>query len=186
MIAYLKGKILTKTPKGIILDTGNIGYFVHLSKPALENSLEHGEFFIHTHVKEDSLDLYGFLTKQDHDFFELLITINGIGPKVGLEILSQNSEKVKNAILNEDEAFIRKIPGIGPKTAKRLILELKDKVVPENLEAYTKVDTEAHNDVIEALTRLGYQKHDITRRIKDLPQEVVGIEEIITYFLKNS
>lgn len=186
MIAYLKGKILTRTPKGIIIDTGNIGYFVHLSKPALENCLEHGEFFIHTHVKEDSLDLYGFLTQNDLGFFEQLITINGIGPKVALEILSQNSEKVKNAILNEDEAFIRKIPGIGPKTAKRLILELKDKVVPENPENYTKIDIEAHHDVVEALTRLGYQKHDISRRIKDLPQEIVEIEEIITYFLKNS
>lgn len=186
MIAYLKGKIIAKTPKGIILDTGNIGYLVHLSKPALENAVEHGEFFIHTHVKEDSLDLYGFLTQQDLSFFEQLITINGIGPKVALEILSHNTEKVKNAILNEDEAFIRKIPGLGPKTAKRLILELKDKVVPEHLENYSKVDTKAHNDVIEALTRLGYQKHDISRRIKDLPQEIIEIEEIITYFLKNS
>ncbi|MBD3360282.1 Holliday junction branch migration protein RuvA, partial [Candidatus Peregrinibacteria bacterium] len=99
MIAHLKGKILKKTDKGIILENGNIGYFVHLTNILLSEIEENQEIelFIHTHVKEDALNLYGFQVFQDLDFFNLLISINGIGPKVAMEILSVSPEKLKSA-----------------------------------------------------------------------------------------
>ena len=188
MIAYLKGKILKKTVKGIILDTKNIGYFVNLTIPLISEIKENQdiELFIHTHVKEDSLDLYGFQTYQDLEFFNQLISIGGIGPKVALEILSVPQEKIKAAILNEDEAFICKIPGIGKKTAKRIILELKDKIDESENREYQSITPEVHKDTVEALIKLGYQRHEVKRMIKEIPEDLTEVEEIITFLLKNS
>lgn len=188
MLAYLNGKVLKKTNKGLILNTGNVGYFVHISKnllPEIETEQEI-QFFIHHHVKEDASDLYGFSKYQDLEFFIQLIGISGIGPKVALEILNISPEKVKNAILSEDEVFICKIPGIGKKTAKRLILELKDKIQVDNLEPTHQSLSNTHNDALEALIKLGYHRKHIVQTIQALPQEVQEAEDIITYFLKNA
>lgn len=193
MIAYLKGSVLKKTNKGVILDTGNIGYFVYLTKTSLSelNESQKIEFFIHTQVKEDILDLYGFTKYEDLEFFNQLISVNGIGPKVGLEILSIPSEKIKSAIINKDESFICQIHGIGKKTAQRLILELKDKIELEGIEnldnrEYKSIEKKPHSEALDALIKLGYQRYEIAKFIKDLPEEIKETEEIITYFLKNN
>lgn len=191
MLAYLNGKVLKKTNKGIILNTGNIGYFVHIPKnllPEIENEQEI-QFFIHHHIKEDLSDLYGFSEYQNLEFFIQLIGISGIGPKVALEILNISPDKVKSAILSEDEVFICTIPGIGKKTAKRLILELKDKIQINNLnnlESSHQSLSQINNDALEALIKLGYQRKHIVQTIQELPKEVKKAEEIITYFLKNA
>lgn len=185
MIAYLKGKILKKTGKEIILETSNIGYLIHLPINLLAEIVEGSvqAFFIHTHVREDMLDLYGFNSFEDLSFFKTLLGISGIGPKVGLDILSVPSEKIKTAILNEDLLAIQKIKGVGPKSAKRIILELKGKLVSDNDE---RKSGGINNDVIDALIKLGYQKHQILRVLNNLPEETKEAEEIITYFIKNS
>jgi Holliday junction DNA helicase RuvA len=188
MIAYLSGKIVKKTDKGIILDTGNIGYFVHISKvlSADLNESDNASLFIHSHIREDAFDLYGFNTYEDLGFFKQLISINGIGPKVATEILSVNSEQVKSAIINEDDKFLCKIPGIGAKTAKRIVLELKGKIDLENLDRpYQKIDEKIDDEAFEALTKLGYQTPQIRKVLNSLPKDLKNTEQIITYFLKN-
>ena len=185
MIAHLKGQVLKKTDKGIILDTGNIGYFVHLTKNLISeiNETTTINFFIHTHVKDDAQDLYGFATFEDLEFFKQLISINGIGPKVALEILNVEPSKMKSAIISEDEAFICQIPGIGKKTAKRLILELKEKLKGTKYEAGSH---KTHAEALDALIKLGYQRHEVRKILSNVPPKITETEEIITYFLKNN
>ncbi|MBT4917205.1 Holliday junction branch migration protein RuvA, partial [Candidatus Peregrinibacteria bacterium] len=127
MIAYLQGKIRNKSDKSIIIDTGNIGYYVTVTKELSSNieDKEEIELFIHSYIKEDAFDLYGFNTESQLNFFRQLLKISGVGPKVAMEILSAPTDKIKLAIINDDEAFICKVPGIGKKTAKRIIIELK-------------------------------------------------------------
>ncbi|MBI4975705.1 Holliday junction branch migration protein RuvA [Candidatus Peregrinibacteria bacterium] len=193
MIAYLKGNIVKKTGRAIVIDTGNIGYLVYITKPLAAELLEDTEIklFIHSHIKEDIFDLYGFINYKDLEFFERIIGISGIGPKTGLEILSLPPDKIKKAIINEDEAFICQTPGIGKKTAKRIILELKDKLETEDLENISldrteKTLSEVHREAVDALLKLGYQRHEVIRTLKDIPKEIIEAEEIITYFLKNT
>jgi len=191
MIAYLKGKVLNKTEKDIILNTGNIGYSVRLSKPTLEKIKETTELelFIHSHIREDAFDLYGFTKHEELDFFKLLITINGIGPKIALEILTLPIDKTKLAIAEDDSNYISRIPGIGSKKAKRIILELKGKIDITSLTHRIQKNIENENvddEAIEALTKLGYQRHEIKNRLRKLPQNIKTTEEIITYFLKNA
>lgn len=185
MIAHLQGKIIKKTDRGIILEAGNVGYFVHLPITLLTEKNENSQeaFFIHTHVREDALDLYGFSTFEQLTFFKKLIGISGIGPKTALDILGVPQEKIKEAIINEDLEFIRTVHGIGPKTAKRIILELKGTIADEE-RIPGRLST--NNDVIEALSKLGYQKNQIIQTLERLPAEIKEPEEIIKYFLKNT
>ncbi len=189
MIAHLKGTILKKTEKGIVLSTGDIGYFVFITKYILAETKEEQliEFFIHHHIREDLSTLYGFSDYEDLEFFKILIGISGIGPKVAMEILNIPSAKMKNAIINEDTAFICKIPGIGQKTAKRIVLELKGKVTVDVLEReHGAVYQNMNEDIIDALMKLGFQKHHILKTLKDLPETMKEDEEIIGYFLKHN
>lgn len=221
MIAYLKGTILKKTEKGIILDTGNVGYLVYVpatllanlharptatntssnsenfqqtSKSSTQNSSNQSiELFIHSNIREDAFDLYGFSTYSDLTFFKTLISVSGIGPKSALEILSNNTNKIKIAILNEDSECLCKIPGIGQKTAKRLILELKNKIEVEDISGLeggsnlgkSGSNSDPHPDAVDALLRLGYQRHQVTKTLRGMPTEITEAEEVITYFLKN-
>ncbi len=193
MISYLKGQILKKNEKGIILDTGNVGYFVHLPATILVNTQEQQaiELFIHSHIREDAFDLYGCSTYAQLSFFKTLLSVSGIGPKIAMEILNNDIGKIKAAILNEDHNYLCKIQGIGQKTAKRMILELKNKIELDDLSEgmtsdYKNSNADIHPDAIDALIRLGYQRHHITKTLRELPEEIKEAEEIITYFLKNN
>jgi Holliday junction DNA helicase RuvA len=190
MIAYLSGKIRKRLEKGIILDTGNVGYLVHLPAPLLEKSAEKSdaEFYIYTKVREDDISLYGFETVGELDFFKTLLNVNGIGPKLGLEILSQNPEKVKAALMSGDLLFLTKIPGIGKKTAERIVVELKGKISWEDISlsrAHGSLEQPFGEEAVQALTGLGYQKFEINRILKDMPSVISKAEDVITYFLKN-
>lgn len=201
MIAYLKGQVLKKTDKAIILDTstaeatGGVGYLVQLPASTLSSIQEKQaiELFIHSNIREDAFDLYGFNTYNELTFFKTLISVSGIGPKSGLEILSGDTNKVKAAILNEDSAYLCKTPGIGQKTAKRLILELKSKIEIDDIATLSNLgingkssySLDPHPDAMEALLRLGYQRQQITKTLNNLPPKMTKAEEVITYFLKN-
>jgi len=188
MIAFLQGTIKKKFEKSIILDTGNIGYLVSAPTPLLErfNEKDDIELFIHTKVREDDISLFGFDSIEELDFFKTLININGIGAKLALEILSQNSEKVKAAILSEDTAYLSKIPGIGKKTAERIIVELKNKVDWKiDAQVHQGLGNELNDDAMNALMSLGYQKFEIVRVMKKLPDDINSVEEIVTFFLQN-
>lgn len=193
MIAFLKGTLLKKLDRGIILDTGSIGYHVHLPTRILSDLSDDKEIhlFIHSNIREDAFDLYGFTHHDELDFFRQLISISGIGPKVASEILNSPIDKVKNAILSEDFKMLSQIPGIGPKTAKRVILELKGKVIPGNLDRAVggleiHHEPDINEEAIDALLRLGYNKPQILKTLDRLPAELTKAEEIITYFLKHA
>ncbi len=189
MIAHLKGKVLKITNKGIILDTGNIGYFAYITKSLLPEVKEGKEIevFTHNQIREDASDLYGFATFEELTFFKTLINVKGIGPKVALELLSTDPEKIKTAIIAEDATFIAKTPGIGKKTAQRLILELKGEITTKNLDRdYKNITPDKQSDVEAALIRLGYKRREISQTLADLPSDVKEVEDIISYFLKNA
>ncbi|MCX6735088.1 MAG: Holliday junction branch migration protein RuvA [Candidatus Peregrinibacteria bacterium] len=195
MIAYLKGNVLKKIEKGIILDTGNVGYLVHPPAALLDSLKETQsiELFIHSNIREDAFDLYGFANYNDLTFFKTLLSVSGIGPKTGLEIMNSDIQKIKLAILNEDHGYIKKIPGIGEKTAKRMILELKSKIEMEDISALgnsssnkSSTSSDPHPDAMEALLRLGYQRQQVSKTLRGMPTEIIEAEEVITYFLKNN
>lgn len=195
MIAYLKGNVLKKIEKGIILDTGNVGYLVH-PPAALLDSLKESqdvELFIYSNIREDAFDLYGFANYNDLTFFKTLLSVSGIGPKTSLEIMNGDIQKIKLAIINEDHNYIKKVPGIGEKTAKRMILELKSKIEMEDISTLgnpssnkSSTSSDPHPDAMEALLRLGYQRQQVTKTLRGMPTEIIEAEEVITYFLKNN
>lgn len=166
MIASLKGKVSLIKDKFIILETNNIGYKVFLNEDSKNSLKEEAEYFfyIYSHIREDSFDLYGFLDYNELEFFEMLITVSGIGPKGALGILNvANSESLKQAIKKEDLAYLNKISGIGKKTAEKIILELKDKIT-------ITIDPNNQNDldVLEALKALGYSSYEVRNILKEI------------------
>ncbi len=184
MIAYLRGSVLHKDIRYVVIDTGNVGYKVAAPTEVL-NKLTVGQeagLWIHTVVREDALDLYGFLDRDTLEFFELLITISGIGPKSALGILSATTiTSLKEAIISGETSYLTKISGIGKKVADKIVLELKDKVVYTTEEATSAVGLTGQSDVdaIEALKMLGYNHKEardalegISRDIKDTGEKV--------------
>ena len=188
MIAYLIGTIQKKLPKNIIINTGKVGYLVNVSAPLLEklNEKDEIELYIHTKVREDDISLYGFENFSELEFFKTLLNVNGIGPKLGLEIISHHPDRAKAAIISGDIPFLSKIPGIGKKTAERIIVELKNKLELQDItRLHNEIEKDIHQDVINALESLGYQKFEIIRILKKLPDKMAKTEDIITYFLQN-
>ncbi len=173
MIGSLRGKITLKTDKFIILETGGVGYKINVSPDTLsklsaprKSSEQNGalaSFWIHTHVREDAFDLYGFLDHQELEFFEMLINVSGIGPKGALGILGIASiETLKKAIGTGDTAYLTKISGIGKKTAEKIIIELRDKMGEEK----TGTSLQGELDALEALKSLGYSQGEAREAIK--------------------
>jgi Holliday junction DNA helicase RuvA len=163
MIAHLRGKLLAKHPNQIIVETGGVGYEVTISIPSFSDLPEAGaevSLHIHTHVREDLLALYGFLRSSEKLLFEKLITVSGIGPKLAITILSgMAADDMARAIRGNDIARLTRIPGIGRKTAERMVLELRDKL-PEAGAAPVAAPTHSpvEEDVLSALLNLGYQR----------------------------
>jgi Holliday junction DNA helicase RuvA len=159
MIGFLTGKVISLKPTKILLDVNGVGYVVFISINTFEkiSNKEKVSLYIHTHVKEDSITLYGFHNESEKEIFELLISISGIGPKLALGVLSGiQTEDLKDAILNGDASRIVAIPGIGKKTADRLILELKSKVGEVRIEGELAVPHGVKLEAVSALTTLGY------------------------------
>ena len=159
MIGFLSGKIISLKPTKILLDVNGVGYVVFISINTFEeiSNKEKISLYIHTHVKEDSITLDGFHNESEKEMFELLISISGIGPKLALGVLSGiQTEDLKDAILNGDVSRIVAIPGIGKKTADRLILELKSKVDDVRVDGELVVHHGVKQEAVSALTTLGY------------------------------
>lgn len=167
MIEQLKGNIESKNDSLLVLSMNGIGFKLHMSKNAIELMPDAGKEVLvltYLHVKEDALDLFGFYSNRERVTFLLLISINGIGPKLALTILSGMSpSSLNNNIANEDVKSLTSIPGVGSKTANRIILELKDKVSFEadsqDLSIGYKEDKQLFSDSVNALISLGYKKN---------------------------
>ena len=164
MIAHLRGKLISRRPNLVIVETGGVGYDVTISVPAFSELPSLGSevsFHIHTHVREDQLALYGFLRHEEKELFEKLITVSGIGPKLAITTLSgMPADDMVNSIRANDLARLTKIPGIGRKTAERMVLELRDKLPPVGADQVHVVPSlsATQEDVLSALVNLGYQR----------------------------
>jgi len=164
MIAHLRGKLLAKHPNQAVVETGGVGYDVTISVPTFSDLPAVGAdvaLHIHTHVREDVIALYGFLRSSEKVLFEKLITVSGIGPKLAITILSgMPADEMVGAIRGNDVARLTRIPGIGKKTAERMVLELRDKL-PGTVPAVTTAVpamSATEEDVLSALVNLGYQR----------------------------
>ena len=162
MIAHLRGKLISKHPNQAIVEAGGVGYDVHISVPTFSDLPALGAetaFFIHTHVREDALALFGFLKLEEKQFFEKLIGVSGIGPKLAITILSgMPAETMVAAIRGNNVAALTRIPGIGKKTAERMVLELRDKLDSFGVTPTAAAASPVEEDVISALVNLGYQR----------------------------
>ena len=164
MIAHLRGKLLAKHPNQVVVETGGVGYEVNISIPTFSDLPANGSevaLHIHTHVREDVISLYGFLRPAEKTLFEKLITVSGIGPKLAITILSgMAADEMVNSIRGNDIAQLTRIPGIGKKTAERMVLELRDKLTVEKAGEIPAAPpmSPIEEDVLSALINLGYQR----------------------------
>ena len=177
MITYVKGELVEINESAIVVETYGVGYEIMVPASLLAGLPSVGELvkiYTYQYVKEDALDLYGFLTADDMKVFKLLITVNGIGPKGALNILSVISpDELRLAVLSDDVKSIQKAPGIGGKTAQKLIIELKDKLSYEDVinSGFKSKDVDfplnsARDEAIEALVSLGYSSSEAIRAVR--------------------
>ncbi|HET7872729.1 MAG TPA: Holliday junction branch migration protein RuvA [Terriglobales bacterium] len=162
MIAHLRGKLISKHPNQAIVEAAGVGYDVNITVTTFSDLPAQGAevaLFIHTHVREDALALYGFLRAEEKQLFEKLIGVSGIGPKLAITILSgMSAETMVAAIKGNNVAALTRIPGIGKKTAERMVLELRDKLEGFGVAAAAAAVSPVEEDVLSALVNLGYQR----------------------------
>ncbi len=195
MFAYIKGSLEQKSNNYVVIDVGGIGYKIFMATKAIETLGEIGKIVkVHTHyyVREDNISLYGFNTNEELRMFELLLQVSGIGAKSAIAMLSEISpSSFALAVISDDISQLVKIPGIGKKTAARIVLELKDKLKTE--EAITKTEEvklsitneEETSEAIAALQVLGYTKREIEKALENVDTKNLQLEEIIKQGLKN-
>jgi Holliday junction DNA helicase RuvA len=170
MIARLRGKPVGSTPDGLVLDVGGVGYLVAATPSAIRKADGAEEIVVETylHVREDTMQLYGFADRAERELFIQLLTVNGVGPKVALAIVSGSpAEELRRAIVREDTARFQAIPGIGKKTAERIVLELKEKIGAGVSELATTPSSDTHVVARDALVELGYTLVDAERALAD-------------------
>jgi Holliday junction DNA helicase RuvA len=177
MIAHLRGKLLAKQPNQAIVEAAGVGYDVTISVPTYSDLPGVGNevaLNIHTHVREDQIALYGFLQPSEKKLFEKLISVNGIGPKLAITILSgMPAESMIGAIRGNDIARLTKIPGVGKKTAERMVLELRDKLPTQDSSAISAIPSlsAVEEDVLSALINLGYQRASAEKSLSSVKKD---------------
>jgi len=175
MISYLRGQVIKKSPRSVVVEINNIGYKVFVSESILDSLSIGQEIALWTHlaVREDAQDLYGFLDEETFSFFELLISISGIGPKGALNILNIATPKIlRRAISSGDTTYLTKVSGIGRKIANKIVVELKDKF--ETMGGDGENDSETlrgDSDALEALKSLGYPEREARDVLKKIPDD---------------
>ena len=196
MIAYIKGKLEIKANNYVVVDVGGIGYKIFMSGTAIGEMPETGSNVkIHTHyyVREDNISLYGFNTQEELKMFELLLSVSGVGAKSAIAMLSAiKPSSFALAVISNDVKALTKIPGVGPKSAQRIILELKDKLKTEqalaseeSIEIKTIIaDTSKIDEATAALQVLGYNRREIEKAFEHITNKDASVEEIIKQALK--
>ena len=181
MIARLRGKPVANTPEGLVLDVNGVGYLVHATPAAVRKGDAADEITVETylHVREDTLQLYGFADRSERELFVQLLSVNGIGPKVALAIVSGSPvAELRRAIVREDSARFQAIPGIGKKTAERIVLELKEKLGDPALAPVPGGDGEEHLVARDALVELGWTLLDAERALAEVDGELPPEERV--------
>lgn len=199
MISYIRGELAAIEPEKVIVDVNGVGYGIYIPAQAMNRLPSIGsEVKLHTYlnVKEDAMQLFGFLTRDDLEVFKLVIGVSGIGPKGGLNILSQLSPNdLRFAVVSNDVKAIQAAPGIGKKTAEKLIIELKDKLKLEDVleqesiageqAKTTDLVGEVQAEAVQALVALGYGSTESLQAVKKVPiEENTGVEEVLKQALK--
>ncbi len=192
MFAYIKGSLEEKGSNYVVIDVSGIGYKIFMSDNSIQSIGELGEKVkVHTYyyVREDNISLYGFLSKEELKMFELLLSVSGIGAKSAISMLSNiTPSSFAFAVISNDVATLKGLPGIGAKTAQRIILELQDKLKTEEKLAVEgakeQIETEIYNsenvkEAIQALQILGYNKKEIDKAMQKLKDENLSVEELI-------
>ena len=200
MYAYIKGELAEKNIDSIVVEAAGVGYLIYIPTQYFDMLPDEGEdvkIYTYLGVREDAMILYGFLSKDDLEIFKLLITVSGIGPKGGLAILSTlSADDLRFAILSGDSKAISKAPGIGAKTAQRVILDLKDKLSLEDafekkLENQTSgaavsMNSTVKNDAVMALNALGYSSTESLKAVSKVDiTEDMDVEDVLKLALKN-
>lgn len=192
MYEFIFGKIIEITPAEVVIDTGSIGYFIHISLNtfSLINKKKEVKLFLHQVVREDAQMLFGFAEKSERELFRMLISVSGIGAGTAVMMFSSLSpDEIKKAILEENVGILKSIKGIGAKTAQRVIIDLKDKLSKSS--AGDKIFTSGNNTVFEeassALSMLGFAKKSINKELTTLIQKNpdVSVEELVKIALKS-
>ncbi|HEV7702375.1 MAG TPA: Holliday junction branch migration protein RuvA [Candidatus Paceibacterota bacterium] len=179
MIGSIRGNIILKNEKFLIVEAGGVGYKISISPDTLSKVGKYppagGEeifLFIHTHVREDAMDLYGFLDHEELEFFEMLLNVSGIGPKGALAILGITSiETLRRAIGTGDTSYLTKISGIGKKTAEKIVIELRDKMAEKMKGKLSEGSLQGEMDALEALKSLGYSQNESREALKNCSPE---------------
>lgn len=193
MISYVKGLISLKTPAYVVVEAGGIGYHINISLNTYSKieKLENVKLLTHLQVKEDSHTLYGFAEDVERDMFVKLISVSGIGANTARVLLSSMPpEEVRTAIVSEDVSAFKKVKGVGPKTAKRIILDLKDKVLKDSGETPLTLilpNNTARDEALQALVALGFNKIMVQKALNKIIREQPGltnVEELIKAALK--
>lgn len=186
MIRLVRGTIISVGKDYLVVEigggaAGGIGVKVHAPAPTLAQHAADSAILLHTYlqVREDALTLFGFETEDELEMFELLLGVNGVGPKVALSTLStMTPDALRLALINEEPGLVARVPGIGKRTAEKIVLELKDKVrQPLGMLPGLGSASNADSEVIEALIALGYSVVEAQRAVQGLPKEAVGVEE---------
>ena len=196
MIGYIKGSLEAKTGEYVILETGGIGYKVFMSSPSMERLGEMGKMvkvFTYMRVREDDVSLYGFCTNEELRMFELLLSVSGIGAKSAISILSAITPSSFALAVSNDLAKLKKLPGVGAKSAQRIILELQDKLKTEEAiskgeEMMTASLVQGNDEVAEAMSALqvlGYTRRECEQAFEKMDTSRLGVEEMIKAALKN-
>ncbi|CDD46107.1 holliday junction ATP-dependent DNA helicase RuvA [Firmicutes bacterium CAG:534] len=198
MIGFVQGKVDAISEDNVVIDTGGIGYNVRISAKTAQELPGIGQevrLYTYTSVREDGISLFGFLSRDSLDIFKKIITVNGIGPKGGLAVLSvMSADELKFAIISGNAQAITKAPGIGKKTAERVILDLKDKISVEDTQIRKEISSydglpqtgKAQSEAVEALTALGYSATDALHAVRQIEHaEEMDVEAILKLALKN-
>lgn len=186
MIGHLSGTILIKKPLFMVLDVHGVGYRIFCTDQLLQGFSVGDTVAVHIHtvVREDVLDLYGFSTYEEIELFTLLISVSGVGPRSALGIMNlETIDKLLSAIAHGDVAYLTKVSGVGKKSAEKIILELKDKVGSFDVSSMGEVRRE-EADVLEALKTLGYRADEARNALRQVPPEVTEQGAIIKEALK--
>ena len=193
MITYLKGKLIEKTPTNAIIECNGIGYFLNISLNTFSKIPDKENVLLYTHlsIREDAHTLFGFIDKLEREIFKLLISVSGVGPSIARTMLSSmTSEQIQQAIATEDIPTIQSVKGIGAKTAQRVIIDLKDKILKTYTISDESIDTSYNTikeEALSALEVLGYTKRQVDKLIQKLMQETpnTSLENLIKQALKN-
>jgi Holliday junction DNA helicase RuvA len=192
MFEFIKGTISGLTPTGVVIETGGIGYFLHISINTYSriNGNEQSKLFIHEVIREDAHLLYGFSDKDERDFFRLLIAVNGIGSAIAIMMLSSYlPDDLRDAILTENVNLLKGIKGIGAKTAQRVIIELKDKLGkrPATDLIFKTGDSVVRNEALSALEMLGFNKKAVESSLDQIIAKQPGltVEQLLKIALKS-